>query len=200
VSTAELVAGFARFISGARPRWVGCRPEPSQRIYFANHGSHLDAVVLWSLLPPPLRARTRPVAARDYWLAGPIRRHLALRVFHAVLVDRTASFQQHPLEDLYLALEQGASLILFPEGGRHRTPGVAEFRPGMWHLAERFPAVELVPVYLRFFDRVLPRGSHFPVPLLTDVVFGAPMPRIPDESRDAFLARARESVLRLGAT
>jgi 1-acyl-sn-glycerol-3-phosphate acyltransferase len=198
VPTAEWVAGFARLISGARPRWVGCRPEPIQRIYFANHSSHLDAVVLWAMLPEPLRSRTRPVAARDYWLAGPVRRYLALRAFHAVLVDRMPNFQQHPLEELHAALDRGDSLILFPEGSRLRMPGVAEFRPGLWHLSQRHPAVELIPVYLRFFDRVLPRGSHFPVPLLTDVVFGAPFRPEPQETREAFLARARDAVLRLG--
>jgi len=200
VSTAEVVAGFARLISGARPRWVGCRPVPSQRIYFANHSSHLDAVVLWALLPPGLRAVTRPVAARDYWMAGPVRRHLALKAFNAVLVDRVPNFQQHPLEELHAALRQGESLILFPEGGRLRAQGVAEFRPGLWHLAQEHPEVELIPVYLRFFDRVLPRGSHFPVPLLTDVVFGAPLAAVTGEAREAFLVRARESILRLGAT
>jgi 1-acyl-sn-glycerol-3-phosphate acyltransferase len=190
---------MARLISGARPRWVGCKPEPRQRIYFANHTSHLDAVVLWSLLPSPLRACTRPVAARDYWLAGPIRRHLALRTFRAVLVERLPQFQQHPLEELYEALDRGESLILFPEGSRTRMPGVAEFRPGLWHLRERHPAVELIPVYLRFFDRVLPRGAYLPVPLLTDVVFGAPLGTLDDETREAFLGRAREAVQRLGA-
>jgi 1-acyl-sn-glycerol-3-phosphate acyltransferase len=195
-----MVAGFARLISGARPRWVGCRPEPTQRIYFANHTSHLDAVVLWALLPPELRARTRPVAARDYWLAGPIRRHLALRAFHAVLVDRVPNYQQHPLEELHAALDHGDSLILFPEGSRLRMPGVAEFRPGLWHLAQRHPGVELIPVYLRFFDRVLPRGARVPVPLLTDVVFGAAFPTRNGETREAFLARARDAVLRLGVS
>jgi 1-acyl-sn-glycerol-3-phosphate acyltransferase len=200
VSTAEVVAAFARFISGARPRWTGCRPEPKQRIYFANHTSHLDAVVLWALLPPTLRSHTRPVAARDYWLAGPIRRHLAVRCFRAVLVDRVPQFHQHPLELLDRALDEGDSLILFPEGGRLRAAQMSDFRPGLWHLAEGHPAVELIPVYLRYFDRVLPRGAHFPVPLLTDVVFGAPFERRAEEGRDAFLARAREAVLRLGAS
>ena len=194
-----MVAGFARLISGSRPRWVGCRPEPRQRIYFANHTSHLDAVVLWASLPPALRATTRPVAARDYWLSGPLKRYLALRAFNAVLIDRVPRFQQHPLEPLHEALARGESLILFPEGSRLRMPGIAEFRPGLWHLAQRHAGVELVPVYLRFFDRVLPKGAHLPVPLLTDVVFGAPFERFVDEPREAFLARAREAVLRLGA-
>ncbi len=200
MTIAEVVAAAARLVSGARPRWVGCLPEPSQRIYFANHSSHLDAVVLWSLLPPALRSRTRPVAARDYWSRDPLRRYLAMRCFRAVLVDRAPGFHHHPLEALDTALDAGESLILFPEGSRVHTAGVGDFRPGLWHLAERHPQVELVPVYLRFFDRVLPRGSVLPVPLLTDVIFGAPFERRDGETRDAFLARARDAVHRLGAS
>lgn len=179
---------------------MGCRPEAAQRVYFANHSSHLDAVVLWSLLPRPLRERTRPVAARDYWMAGPIRRHLATRVFRAVLVDRTVSFQQHPLDELFEALAAGDSLIMFPEGGRARAGTMTEFRPGLWRVSLRFPEVEMIPVYLRYLDRVLPRGALLPVPLLTDVVFGAPLPRVEGESREAFLERARDAVQRMGAT
>ena len=199
MSTAEVLAGLARFVCGARARWVGCGPEPAQRVYFANHTSHLDAVVLWSLLPDALRRRTRPVAARDYWMRDPLRRHLATRSFRAVLVDRTAGHHHHPLDELFAALNAGDSLIFFPEGGRLRDRGVAEFRPGLWHLAQRYPAVDFVPVYLRFFDRVLPRGAMLPVPLLTDVVFGAPLPRSEGETREQFLARARDAVQRLGA-
>lgn len=198
MSTASLVAGFARLVSGARARWIGCRPEPRQRIYFANHASHLDAILLWSVLPPALRQRTRPVGARDYWGRGPLRRHLANRVFHAVLIDRQAvGHHQHPLEPMLAALECGDSLILFPEGTRHSDPEVGEFRPGLYHVAEKRPDVELVPVYLRNLDRVMPRGSTLPVPLLCDITFGAPLVFAPGEPRAAFLSRARAAVVGL---
>src|SRR6516165_9509923 len=85
------LVGVSRLVSGARARWVGCEPNPRQRIYFANHTSHLDTLVLWSALPAPLRPLTRPVAARDYWSASFMRRFLAEKVFNAVLIDRTHS-------------------------------------------------------------------------------------------------------------
>jgi 1-acyl-sn-glycerol-3-phosphate acyltransferase len=198
MSTAAVVAGFARLMSGARARWIGCGPELRQRIYFANHTSHLDSILLWSVLPRPLRERTRPVAARDYWASDPFRRHLAKNVFHAVLIDRQVTgYHQNPLEPMLAALGQEHSLILFPEGTRRRDPEVGEFRPGLFHLAERRPDLELVPVYLRNLDRVMPRGTTFPVPLLCDITFGAPLMFAPGEPRTEFLARARAAVVGL---
>ena len=85
---ASLLAAVARFITGVQVLWAGCEPSVRQRIYFANHTSHLDFVVLWSALPSEIRARTRPIAARDYWEETPLRRYLAAKVFKAVLVDR----------------------------------------------------------------------------------------------------------------
>ena len=66
----RLLAAISKALIGAYPRWMGSQPEARQRIYFANHASHLDTVALWSALPPPLRRTTRPVAARDYWGGG----------------------------------------------------------------------------------------------------------------------------------
>lgn len=199
MTPAELLAGFARLVSGARPRWLGCSPDPRPRVYFANHSSHLDAVVLWAVLPRELRGRTRPVAARDYWQADPLRRFLASRAFRAVLVDRQpAGFHQHPLEPLFEALDGGDSLILFPEGTRGTRGEPGEFRPGLHHLATERPDVELVPVHLSNLERSLPRGAHLPVPVISIVTFGTPMTRVPGEDRPTFLARAREAVRALG--
>src|SRR5262249_15975484 len=86
------VAAGARGLTGATARWINCAPEARQRVYFANHTSHLDFVVLWSVLPRHLRAQTRPVAAKDYWQSG-LRRRLAINVFNAVLVDRSGTVQ-----------------------------------------------------------------------------------------------------------
>src|SRR5262249_38843258 len=88
---ASLIVGIARLLSGAQARWIGCEPSFRQRIYFANHTSHLDFVVLWSALPPILRKLTRPVAGRDYWEPNAFKRYLATQVFQAVLVDRHGS-------------------------------------------------------------------------------------------------------------
>src|SRR5437870_13033540 len=154
---ASVIAAVARGISGVQVRWAGCRREQKQRIYFANHTSHLDFVVLWSALPADVRARTRPVAAKDYWESG-VKAYLAQNVFRAVLVQRGAAAQAESeeearaagratIEQLAEALGETDSLILFPEGTRGTGESVAPFRSGLFHLAKRRPDAELVPVY-----------------------------------------------------
>jgi len=193
----RLLAGLAHLFFGAYPRWQGSRPEPRQRIYFANHASHIDTVALWAALPPVLRARTRPVAARDYWGHGP-RRWLARHGFNAVLIDRQrATPDQDLLEPLYQALDAGDSLILFPEGTRNHDIHPQAFKSGLFHLARRYPQVEFIAVYLDNARRCLPKGSLVPVPLVCTVRFGAPVALRPDEEKDAFLERARAAVVAL---
>ena len=191
-----LVAAVKVFI-GAYPRWVGSRPTDTQRIYFANHSSHLDTVALWSALPPALREHTRPVAARDYWSNG-VRKVIADKGFNAVLIERDRSkCEGDPLQPLHDALDAGDSLILFPEGTRNHEPLPQPFKAGLFHLAQQYPHVELVPVYLDNARRALPKGSMVPVPLVCTARFGAPLSRIPDEDKAQFLERARNAVVEL---
>jgi 1-acyl-sn-glycerol-3-phosphate acyltransferase len=194
----KLLIGLVRIVVGASPRWIGTGPSPVQRIYFANHSSHIDTVALWSALPPELRARTRPVAAADYWGNGALRRYIVMKGLNAVLIDRSrADPGADPLLPLAQALEQGDSLILFPEGTRSAQALPGPFKAGLFNLATRFPEVELVPVYLENLHRSLPKGAVFPVPLICAVRFGAPLQRVAGEGKDAFLQRARTAVVEL---
>ncbi|MBA2690219.1 MAG: 1-acyl-sn-glycerol-3-phosphate acyltransferase [Burkholderiales bacterium] len=193
-----LLIGLVRFLVGATPRWVGSEPSPAQRIYFANHSSHIDTLALWSALPPDLRARARPVAAADYWGKSALRRYIALKGLNVVLINRNRSDPDaDPLQPLYEALDQGDSLIIFPEGTRQAQPLPGPFKSGLFHLSKRFPHVELIPVYLENLHRSMPKGTLFPVPLICTVYFGAPLSPLPDEDKAAFLTRARDAVVAL---
>jgi 1-acyl-sn-glycerol-3-phosphate acyltransferase len=193
-----LFIGLVKFLVGAFPRWIGCAPEPRQRIYFANHTSHIDTVAIWAALPIRLRDTTHPVAAKDYWGAG-IRRYLATRALRAVLIDRSRSDPNaNPLAPLIEVLQRGESLIIFPEGTRGSSAVPAAFKSGLYHLAAQFPHVQLVPVYLENLHRSLPKGAPLPIPMTCTVRFGAPVALAAGEAKEAFLARAREEVIRLG--
>jgi 1-acyl-sn-glycerol-3-phosphate acyltransferase len=205
---ASLLAAVARGISGVQVQWAGCEPDERQRIYFANHSSHLDFVVLWSALPSEIRAKTRPIAAKDYWEATPLRRYLAQNVFHAAFLERGSSNKtkdpedghfvgRHLIEEMAEALGTENSLILFPEGTRGTGEKVGPFRSGLYHLSLRRPDVELVPAYLENLNRILPKGEFLPVPMLSLLTFGKPLHVQPDETRDAFLERAHEAVVSL---
>lgn len=193
-----LLVGLVRLLVGASPRWAGCAPSDAQRIYFANHSSHIDTIALWAALPPELRSRTRPVAAADYWGQGKLRRFIVLKALHAVLIDRSRSDPRaDPLQPLCEALDRGDSLILFPEGTRQAQALPGAFKAGLYYLATRYPRVELVPVYLENLHRSLPKGALLPVPLICTVRFGGILRLEPSEAKDAFLDRARQAVVSL---
>jgi 1-acyl-sn-glycerol-3-phosphate acyltransferase len=196
---ARSITGFAWLVTGVRARWIGCGPSEAQRIYFANHSSHGDFVLLWSALPSALRARTRPVAGADYWLKGRLRRWLINAVFRGVLVERGAEKTSDPMAVMLAGLDAGDSLILFPEGTRNTGDEMLPFKSGLYHLARQRPAVELVPVWLDNLARVMPKGEVVPVPLLCSVSFGAPIRLEPGEEKNAFLLRARQRIIDLQA-
>jgi 1-acyl-sn-glycerol-3-phosphate acyltransferase len=82
---------LVRLLTGAQARWWGCPPKAEQRIYFANHQSHIDLVMIWAALPEELRSITRPIAARDYWTSSPLKRWITTEVFNAIYVERGGS-------------------------------------------------------------------------------------------------------------
>ena len=196
--TGMVLAAIARLLSGASARWVDCEPDTCQRIYFANHTSHLDALVIWSALPHRVRSLTRPVAAKDYWQRGWIRPYLAKNVFHALLIDReNIKVHNSPVRMLLRAIGTTYSLIIFPEGGRSPDGEIRPFKSGLYYLCKKRPDLEAVPVYLDNMNRVLPRGEVLPVPLLSCITFGPPLFLEAGESKQSFLQRAREAVLAL---
>jgi 1-acyl-sn-glycerol-3-phosphate acyltransferase len=205
--SAVLAAG-ARALAGGAVRWARAPTDTRQRIFFANHSSHLDFILVWSSLPPRLRKTARPVAARDYWEAGPIRRYLARKVFRAVLIERAAAEGdarsaavrgREAVERMVDGLGRANSLILFPEGTRGTGEQIAEFKSGLYYLCRERPDVELVPVRLENLNRVLPKGEFIPVPMVSRITFGPPMLLAEDEPKDVFLERARRAIEELGA-
>jgi 1-acyl-sn-glycerol-3-phosphate acyltransferase len=198
--TELLLTVGARILSGASVRWIDCQPDTCQRIYFANHTSHLDMVLVWSSLPTPIRRLTRPVAAKDYWDRGAVRRYIA-KTFDAILVDRKEiKVHQSPVDMMLREIGTTHSLILFPEGGRSAGDEVGEFKSGLYYLSKKRPDLELVPVHIDNMNRILPRGEFLPVPLLSCITFGPPMWLETGESKVSFLKRAREAVQRLKET
>lgn len=194
-----LVIGLARLITGVRGNWRDCVPDPRPRVYIANHASHLDFVLIWSVLPPALRRLTRPVAGADYWKVTAARRFFGHRVFRAVLIDRYPVEQEaHPVTLMAQALDAGASLILFPEGTRNTTEQrLLAFKSGLYHVAVARPQVELIPVWIENLNRVLPKGEFVPIPLLCTVTFGAPLRIADGEDKSIFIERARAALLAL---
>lgn len=194
-----LIVVFARFITAVRGRWDGVAPTGEQRVYFANHASHGDFVLIWTVLPRRMRFATRPVAGSDYWLKSGLRRIIGRDVFNAVLIDRDReSRTSDPIAQMTEALDAGSSLIVFPEGTRNTTDArLLPFKSGLFHLAQARPNVALVPVWIDNLNRVMPKGEFVPVPLICTVTFGAALSIAETETKQEFLARAEAALLAL---
>ena len=194
----SIAAQIARVLGGVQVHWAGCRPDARQRVYFANHSSHLDFLALWSALPPEARRAVLPVAGGDYWERGPLRDFVIKHVFRAALVERgRVCRRNNPLPCLTRELARGRSLVIFPEGTRGSGVEVGPFKSGLYHLAAKCPDVELMPAYLGNLNCVLPKGTILPLPIPTSVTFGSPMNLEQKETRRMFLARAREALCNL---
>jgi len=196
---AVVIVLFARAITAVRATWQEGGPSREPCVYFANHSSHGDFILIWTVLPPRWRRRTRPVAAADYWLKSGLNRFIGRDVFNAVLIERErGSRTSNPISQMAQAVDAGSSLILFPEGTRNQTrEPLLPFKSGLYHLAKMRPEVPLVPVWIDNLNRVMPKGEFVPIPFICTVTFGAALQIEVDESKDAFLGRSQAALLAL---
>jgi len=186
-----------RFLIGVTARWESPPDLSRQRIYFANHTSHMDTLAIIAALPPEARVNVKPVAAADYWGKNAFLRYVSQKGLNAVLIERNPTAGQNVLEPIFDMVRAGHSIIIFPEGTRSNQPLPAAFKSGLFRLAESFPEVDLVPIYLENLHRSMPKGKHVPLPIICTIRIGNPLPRIASEDKQAFLERARDAIVRL---
>ncbi|OTG92918.1 lysophospholipid acyltransferase family protein [Acinetobacter sp. ANC 3832] len=196
---AFLIRRGARLLTGARSLWVGCEPELKQRIYFANHNSHIDFILLWSSLPKSIRRQTRPIAASDYWMKDGFKRFLIQDTFSGVTIQRNREDNQDPLQPVIDVLAEGYSIIFFPEGTRNLNDDIEllKFKSGLYNLHKQFPDIEIVPVWISNLRRVMPKGAFVPLPLLSTVIFGCPLDQHLEMDKVEFLEYAQQQLLKL---
>lgn len=197
--TAKTIVLFARLVTAVRAIWDGVEPVASKRVYYANHTSNGDFVLIWAVLPPHIRNQTRPVAGSDYWLTTKLKSFIGREVFNAVLIDRNPDTRQDdPVTQMAQALDEGSSLIIFPEGTRNMSDeALLPFKSGLFHLASQRPDVDLVPVWIENLNQVMPKGEILPIPLICTVRFGKAVRLDTGEEKDAFLERSRAALLAL---
>lgn len=186
-----------RVLIGVTARWESPPDLTRQRIYFANHTSHMDTLAIIAALPADARVNVRPVAASDYWGKNAFLSYISQKGLNAVLIDRTSGADKNLLEPIFDVLKAGHSIIFFPEGTRSCQALPGEFKSGLFRLSETFPDVDLVPVYLENLHRSMPKGKHFPLPIICTIRIGNPLQKMIGEEKQLFLVRARDAIVRL---
>jgi 1-acyl-sn-glycerol-3-phosphate acyltransferase len=136
-------------------------------------------MVLLSSLPISQLKRTHPVATATYFGKKKWLELLSNLFVNTVLIQRREekspeTDQGKALEQLMKKLEQGHSLIFFPEGSRGEPEQMQAFKKGIGVLLQKFPHIPFIPVYLKGMGKILPKGSILPVPYDAQVYFGEP--------------------------
>ncbi len=177
------LTGLARALFFALVR-LYFRPQVSGRNYLpaqgpfilaVNHASHVDTVVMFSILPASLRQRVVAAAARDYFFNHGLRQSVARLFFNAIPIDREAAEGEDPLRHAIRALDEGYGLLIYPEGTRSLDGTIGPFRRGIGRLAAEFPGLPVIPAYLDAAAKAMPKGSFFPIPYKVRVRFAPPL-------------------------
>jgi 1-acyl-sn-glycerol-3-phosphate acyltransferase len=168
-----LIRPFVRLIFGVsivgKEHFAGL----DQFIIVANHNSHLDILLLFQMLPQDKICTTHPLAALDYfkkpvWLFATVE-----FLFKPVWVDRNAG-KTSTFKEIQKRIDDGRSIIVFPEGTRGETSEIQEFKKGIGLVAKNNPNIPIVPVYLEGPERSFPKKASFPLPLLNHITISPP--------------------------
>ncbi len=193
-----IVRPFVLLVVGVNVRNRERLPSDGPAILVANHNSHLDTMVLMTLLPPRLLPKVRPVAAADYFLKNRLLSWFALDIIGIIPLARVRDgVKADPLAAVHEALDRGEILILFPEGSRGEPERLAELKSGVAHLALAHPGVPVIPAFLHGLGKSLPKGSVVPVPFVCQVLVGEPLPEAID--RKTYMQQLRDRMSAISA-
>ncbi len=183
-------------LAGVRYRKKNLLPE-GPCLVVANHNSHLDASVLLTMFPLKRLPHVHPVAAADYFGETLLRKTMAMLFMNAIGIERKPAPGTDALAPVVKALEDGESLIFFPEGSRGEPGVVATFRPGVGRLVKAKPGLVVVPVFMSGAERIWPRGEMVPLPLGIDINVGKPRTYSPELDAREIAEEIRNDVLAL---
>jgi 1-acyl-sn-glycerol-3-phosphate acyltransferase len=150
-------------------------------VFIGNHHSHLDTPLLLTHIPRPWRDEMVVAAAADYFFDTRPKAALISWAYGAVPMERKRVSRRSADTSAHL-IDDGWSLLIFPEGGRSPDGWGQPHKGGAAYLSVRC-GVPVVPVHLRGTGHVLPKGEGVPRPGRVTINFGTPL--WPGEDEDA---------------
>jgi long-chain acyl-CoA synthetase len=178
-------------------------------IFAANHQSHMDTPVIMAALPREWRYRVAPAMAKEFfkahffpgeygrgaWFTNSLNYYLAALFFNAFPLPQREAGARQTLRYIGEVLEDGFSVLIFPEGERTDVGDIKRFRPGIGMIASRL-GVPIVPVRLEGLERVLHHTWSMAKPGRVRVAFGAPL-KLSGDDYEALAQQVEEAVRRL---
>jgi|SRR3990172_2505098 len=149
-------------------------PQQGPAIIAANHNSHLDTLVLMSLVPLRLLPQIRTVGAADYFMRNRLLAWFATAIIGIIPVNRMQPVF-HPLADAFASLDEGRIVIMYPEGTRGEPEVMRTLKRGIGHIAQNYAAVPVIPVFMHGLGKAMPKGDPVLVPFFCDVYIGEPV-------------------------
>lgn len=169
--------GIVRFVVlivlGLNVRHRERLPKKGPALFVVNHNSHMDTMVLMSLLPAKMLSKTRPVAAWDYFMRNRILSWFAVNIVGILPIKRQRlKGESNPLEPCIEALGRNEVLIFYPEGSRGEPEQMTSFKSGITKLVAECPDVPVIPIFIHGAGKALPKGEALLVPFFCDVFIG----------------------------
>jgi 1-acyl-sn-glycerol-3-phosphate acyltransferase len=171
---ALLVRPFLLLTLGFNVRHLDRLKAQEGHLIAANHNSHLDALVLMSLFRLQDIPKVKLVAAKDYFCRTPFLTWLSLHVIGVIPIDRKGE-SSNPLAPVIQALDDGYTVVMFPEGSRGEPEKIQPLKYGIAKILQKNPAITVTPVFMYGLGKALPRGEALLVPFVCEVNVGEPL-------------------------
>ena len=153
-----------------------------QFIIVANHNSHLDTMALLASVPSRILPKVRPVAAADYFGSTPLKAKLSNYFINTLLISREQG--SGAIRQMKKAIDDGYSLILYPEGTRGESDEEGELKPGVALLLSMCPHVKYIPVYMTGMGKAMPKGDNLIIPYQSSLTYGTPRLAAPGDKKE----------------
>jgi 1-acyl-sn-glycerol-3-phosphate acyltransferase len=164
-------------------------------IFAGNHHSHLDTPVVLTSIPEPWRHQVFVGAAADYFFRNRVTSAASALVIGAIPIERS-KVTRRSADQAATLIDDGWSMLIFPEGGRSPDGWGQPFRGGAAYLASRCQ-VPVVPLHIEGTARILRKGAKVPTPANVRVTYGVPLRAEDGESAARFAERIERAVAEL---
>lgn len=172
-----IIRNFLKLVVGVKFHTAKFLKEEKQFIIVANHNSHLDTMTIMASLPRTIIHKVKPVAAADHFGKTRLKEKLTNYFVNTLQIQRKRDKENpenDPIHKMIKALDEGHSLIIFPEGTRGEPEVQQPFKPGVALVLKERPQVKYITAYMKGMGKAMPKDDSLIVPHTSSLIYGQP--------------------------